>query len=127
MNDEQYREHCHELIVAFASSLAQQSEHLPPGDPLYELAAGFSRLTEPGVNLYEDGPLLVSRLFTTYPELAPSLPRQLLWFFGGDCLHFMPDEEIERFATLDDMRHEASARGETLNLRDARSKLLNLQ
>lgn len=127
MNDEQYREHCCELIQAFARSLEEQTGQLPKDDPLCELAAGFGALGKAGAALYEDGPALVARLFTTYPELAPSLPRQLLWFFGGDCLHYMPDEEINRFARLDEMRAEASARGETLNLRDARAKLLNLQ
>ena len=127
MNDEQYREHCRDLVREFAQSIARQTEHLPPEDPLRELAAGFATLGEADAALYEEGPALVARLFTTYPELAPALPRQLLWFFGGDCLHYMPDEEIDRFARLDELRAEASARGETLNLRDARAKLLNLQ
>ncbi len=70
---------------------------------------------------------LVNRLFTTYPDFAPTLPRELLWFFGGDCLHFMPDEEIALYQQLDELRHEAAARGEIMDLRAARAKLLQLQ
>ena len=32
----------------------------------------------------------------------------LLWFFGGDCLHFMPDEEIDRFQSNVSPRSSAS-------------------
>ena len=39
----------------------------------------------------------------------------LLWFFGGDCLHFMPDEEIDLFQRLDERRYEAEERGETFD------------
>ena len=49
-------------------------------------------------------PALVARLFTTYPDFAPTFPRELLWFFGGDCLHYMPDEEIATFQQLEELR-----------------------
>lgn len=39
---------------------------------------------------------LISQVFHRYPQIAHLVPRDLLWFFGGDCLHFMPDEEIGR-------------------------------
>jgi len=35
------------------------------------------------------------------------VPRDLLWFFGGDCLHFMPDDEIAVFQQLEERRYEA--------------------
>ena len=40
---------------------------------------------------------LISQVFHRYPQIAHLVPRDLLWFFGGDCLHFMPDEEIDLF------------------------------
>ena len=43
-----------------------------------------------------DGQQWLHRFLTHNPELAPAIHRDLLWFFGGDCLHFMPDEEIEK-------------------------------
>ena len=36
---------------------------------------------------------LISQVFHRYPQIAHLVPRDLLWFFGGDCLHFMPDED----------------------------------
>lgn len=127
MNDEQYLDHCRALLADFAREITRRAEHLPDSDPLRELATAFTTLVDEPASLYTTGPALTSRLFTTYPEIAPLYPRQLLWFFGGDCLHFMPDEEITRFQALEEARQEAASRGEVFNLRDARAKLLNLQ
>ncbi|MBC9251260.1 dehydrogenase [Pseudomonas alcaligenes] len=55
---------------------------------------------------------LLSQIFHRYPQIAHLVPRDLLWFFGGDCLHFMPDEEIALFQALDERRYEAEANGE---------------
>ena len=127
MNDEQYLAYCREQLNSFSDELVKRTEHLPQDDPLRSLAAGFQALAEGDAGLYAEGPGLVSRLFTTYPDFAPTFPRDLLWFFGGDCLHFMPDSEIEIYQQLDDMRSEACARGETLDLRAARASLKGLQ
>ena len=127
MNDEQYLDHCLEVLAGFAQELALRAEHLPPSDPLRELAGAFGELGRGAGDLYTEGPALVVRLFTTYPDFAPTLPRELLWFFGGECLHFMPDDEIELHQQLEELRRAAAANGERLDLRAARSKLLKLQ
>jgi hypothetical protein len=128
MNDEQYLLHCRELFLGFAETLSRRTEALDPEDTLRTLAGDFQRLAEQAAaDLYcEIGPL-VDRLFTTYPEFAPTFPRELLWFAGGDCLHFMPDEEIGLYQELDEKRAEAAAGGEILDLAAARAKLLKLQ
>ena len=127
MNDEQYLANCLEQLGQFASELTTRTGHLPEDDSLRQLAASFSQLAAGELDLYGDGPALVSRMFTTYPDFAPTFPRDLLWFFGGDCLHFMPDSEIATYQTLDELRGEAAARGETLDLRAARASLKGLQ
>jgi len=127
MNDEQYLALCREQLANFARDLELRTQHLPENDALRQLAAGFSSLASGDLDLYGEGPTLVSRLFTTYPDFAPSFPRDLLWFFGGDCLHFMPDSEIEIYQQLDELRGDAAAVGETLDLRAARASLKNLQ
>lgn len=128
MNDQQYLAHCLSTLDQFADSLARRTASLPEGDGLRELAQGFLDLLQPGDNdLHTRAQPLVDRLFTTYPDFAPTLPRELLWFFGGDCLHFMPDEEITLHQQLDELRHEAAGRGDILDLRAARAKLLQLQ
>lgn len=127
MNDEQYRQYCCEELSEFSTTLCQQTEHLATQDPARELALAFDELAKSQERLYDTGPELVGRVFTTYPEMAPKLPRVLLWFFGGDCLHYMADEEIQQFQQLDDLRRAAQASGETFNPKEARAKLLNLQ
>ncbi|WP_339516764.1 PA2817 family protein [Pseudomonas sp. RL_15y_Pfl2_60] len=69
-----------------------------------ELIALLPVDTESSLYLGQD---LISQIFHRYPQIAHLVPRDLLWFFGGDCLHFMPDEEIEMFQTLDERRFEA--------------------
>lgn len=55
---------------------------------------------------------LISQIFHRYPQIAHLVPRDLLWFFGGDCLHFMPDEEIEMYQTLEERRFYAEENDE---------------
>jgi len=55
---------------------------------------------------------LISQIFHRYPQIAHLVPRDLLWFFGGDCLHFMPDEEIALYQALDERRFEAEQNNE---------------
>ncbi|WP_421684308.1 dehydrogenase [Stutzerimonas urumqiensis] len=55
---------------------------------------------------------LICQVFHRYPQIAHLVPRDLLWFFGGDCLHYMPDEEIALFQALEERRHEAEMNDE---------------
>ncbi|WP_300626885.1 PA2817 family protein [Pseudomonas sp.] len=50
---------------------------------------------------------LMSQVILRYPQIAHLVPRDLLWFFGGDCLHFMPDEELDLYQALEERRYEA--------------------
>ena len=127
MDDAQYASHCRELLKQFAGDTIKRTEHLPESDSLRELAAAFGELSDGTRDLYVDGPALVSRLFTTYPDFAPSFPRDLLWFLAGECLHYMPDEEIAAYQQLDEMRAEAAAQGKVLDLRQARASLQQMQ
>ncbi|MQG96402.1 PA2817 family protein [Pseudomonas sp. MN1F] len=55
---------------------------------------------------------LLCQVIQRYPQIAHLVPRDLLWFFGGDCLHYMPDEELALYQQLEELRYEASERGE---------------
>ncbi len=127
MNDQQYLQYCLELLAGFAKQFALRVNHLPAEDPAQALAHEFDRLVAGDGDLYGDGASLVNRLFTGFPELAPLFPRDLLWFLGGECLHFMPDGEIEMYQQLEQQRLQAAGRGETLDLKAARANLLKLQ
>lgn len=67
--------------------------------------------SDPENSLYL-GQDLISQIFHRYPQIAHLVPRDLLWFFGGDCLHFMPDEEIALYQNLEDRRFDAEANDE---------------
>lgn len=97
MEDAEYLEHCKRRLEEFARDFLQRTRDLGPQDGLRELALAFGELSAGDGDLYAGGQALVSRLFTTYPDFAPLFPRELLWFFGGECLHYMPDEEIADF------------------------------
>jgi hypothetical protein len=128
MNDEQYLLHCRGLLANFAATLCRRTESLAEDDTLRILSGDFKRLVnDPGADVYSEVASLVDRLFTTYPDFAPTFPRELLWFLGGDCLHFLADEEIALYQQLDEKRGEAATRGEIFDLGAARAKLLNLQ
>ncbi|MFD1261024.1 PA2817 family protein [Entomomonas asaccharolytica] len=70
------------------------------------------------------GQEIISQIFFRYPQVAHLIPRELLWFFGGDCLHFMPDEEIDLFQQLEDLQYQAESNGESFNWLQAKQQLL---
>lgn len=121
MNDIEYTKYCRKRLKEFAETLLTRTAGLPQGDSLRELALAFDELQTDSV--YTEGPALVNRLFTTYPDFAPTFPRELLWFLGGECLHYMPEDEIQLFQALDEEREAASERGEVLDMEAARQRL----
>ncbi|MGO3999694.1 MULTISPECIES: PA2817 family protein [Pseudomonas] len=55
---------------------------------------------------------LMCQVIQRYPQIAHLVPRDLLWFFGGDCLHYMPDDELDMYQTLEERRFEAEQNDE---------------
>lgn len=72
------------------------------------------------------GQHLLCRVVAGYPHLMPLLPRDLLWFFGGDCLHYMPDEEISLFQRLDENREAAKESDVAFSYEKARMNIFGL-
>ena len=79
-----------------------------------------------GADLLMQGQQLFCRIVAAYPHLMPLVPRDLLWFFGGDCLHYMPDEEIRVFQELDELRQNASETNAPFSYENARLKSMGL-
>ncbi|MBK6508211.1 MAG: hypothetical protein IPG06_01290 [Haliea sp.] len=128
MNDEQYLLHCRTLLAEFSRTFVTRTAVLPADHPLRELALGFAELDEQtAADLYTLGPELVSRLFDTILILHQRFRGSTVWFLGGDCLHYMADEEILQYQQLEDLRVKAASSGTAFNFNDARAKLLNLQ
>lgn len=77
-------------------------------------------------SLLENGQLLISKIVACYPHITPHVPRELFWFFGGDCLHYMPDEEIAGYQRLDELRFEAEENGEEFDFEKERVRIFGL-
>ncbi len=79
----------------------QYAAAVGPNEDLDQLLAAFDRLLEMMANLsseYEhQGRLVLTRIQMQAPEVWTRVDRELLWFFGGDCLHYLSDEEIAAF------------------------------
>ncbi|WP_085627194.1 MULTISPECIES: PA2817 family protein [unclassified Pseudomonas] len=58
---------------------------------------------------------LICQVIQRYPQIAHLVSRDLLWFFGGDCLHYMPDEELNLYQALEERRYECEQRGEAFD------------
>ena len=55
---------------------------------------------------------ILTQVITRYPQIAHLIPRDLLWFFAGDCLHYLSDEEIDLDQALEERRYEAEQNDE---------------
>lgn len=88
-------------------------------DILQQFRDVIDQLTEHRDSAYEAGQDLFSKIGTHQPQLMPAVDRALLWFFGGECMHFLSDEEITRFQHLDEMAAEAQAEGKEYDYRSA--------
>lgn len=101
--------HLRTILVAVAEAeVVPENHHALFLERYDEMVAD---LQESSDDLYL-GQDVISQVFQRYPQIAHLVPRDLLWFFGGDCLHFMPDDEIDKYQQLEDRRYQALENGE---------------
>lgn len=128
--DQEYYIYHLELLNAFIAQiklLPPFSEENPSTDDLEFLSTLNELITNTqGDTWRETGQTLLCRIVGGYSHLMPLLQRDLLWFFGGDCLHYMPDEEIEIFQQLDEMREIAKSEEAPFDYKEARAKTMGL-
>ena len=55
---------------------------------------------------------ILTQVIARYPQIAHLIPRDLLWYFAGDCLHYLSDEEIDLYQALEERRYEAEQNDE---------------
>ena len=78
--------HLRTILVAVADAdVVPENHHALFLERFDEMVAD---LRESSDDLYV-GQDIISQVFQRYPQIAHLVPRDLLWFFGGDCLHFM--------------------------------------
>lgn len=75
---------------------------------------------------FATGQRALCRIVAAHPFLAPQVPRDLFWLLGGDCLHFMPDEEISLYQQLDELRFEAENDNTVFDYEKQRARILGL-
>lgn len=135
--DKAYFDFHQRLLKAFIEQIQNQVPFIPGNSDTQDLDTPSQKdqdfLTElnqlphsGGSEHLIQGQHLLCRIVATYPHLMPLLPRDLLWFFGGDCLHFMPDDEIAIFQRLDEQRQEAIQAGHSFSYEAARAKAMGL-
>jgi len=69
---------------------------------LHQLEEIIDQLTQHTDTAWQDAGSWLSNTMALAPQVAPLIDRELLWFFGGDCLHFLTDEEINQFQRQDE-------------------------
>lgn len=128
--DQEYYTYHLELLTAFNAQIQPlppfNTEHQSEDDREFLAALAELQQQPHGINFLEQGQVLMCRVVGSYPHLMPLLYRDLLWFFGGDCLHFMPDEEIAVFQRLDEQREEAKEQQVPFNYKEARAKSMGM-
>ncbi len=122
-----------EFHMGLLSALIEQTKIQPPfclesssQEDQDFLLALISLPNVGGSDLLIQGQQLLCKIVAGYPHLMPILPRDLLWFFGGDCLHYMPDEEIRIFQELDEQRENAKENNEAFSYEKARLRSMGL-
>ncbi|MBR9829482.1 MAG: hypothetical protein GYB41_12695 [Oceanospirillales bacterium] len=120
--------HLNLLKIAYNNLMQQEIFKHEAADPAnLEFLDQFAELVEAfeqhQPHAFDDGQNLLVRLVRTYPQLVPLVARDLFWLFGGECLHFMSDEEIEQFQQLDEALAEAEAGHDSFDYLAARNRL----
>ena len=113
----------HALLQHCQKTLPFSSEQANEVD--LELLALLQRLgeSEQRTETYSsDGQALICRIVGQYPHITPAINRDLFWYFGGDCLHYMADEEIARYQQADELLHE----GEAVEYSEAKATVFKL-
>lgn len=101
-----------ESVKSRLENAGKQAEGLVSEEILHQLGQVIDQLREHSDSAYDSGQDWLAALFTHHPQLAPAVNRDLLWFFGGECLHFLTDAEIDQFQQLDELEALANAQGE---------------
>lgn len=78
-------------------------------------------------DIYAEGEQLMVRLVRSYPHLTHLVARDLFWLFGGECMHYMSDDELYKFQGLDEMRAEAERTNQPFDYLHARTLLFKVR
>ena len=112
-------------LNGFLEEVTFKTEGLHPDHPFKAWLVSTSAAC--GHKNYDAVSQQIVALFTHYADMTPLFPRDVLYLVGGDCLHFMPDEEIAAYQALDEMRFEAQMQQKFFDWEQAKESLKKLQ
>ena len=113
------------ILDAFADLRQRISEHAPFDQPdLAEEEIDFLEKWDDLINKIQntthdytfDAQEVLSRFIRCYANLVPLIKRELLWFVGGECLHFLGDEEISLYQQLEDHLYELDRQNKSYDI-----------
>lgn len=98
--------HQDDALQALNTLLIQLSKikeeiNIPNDETFNQLPSLIEDMTQHKDSAVFDCQQWLGRIFNFYPQLTPLIPRSLLWFVGGECLHYLTDEELNAFQQLD--------------------------
>lgn len=103
-SEEDYSSEADELLALFQETITLYQEHAPEA--------------------FDLGQVLMTRLVRNYPQLTQLFARDLLWLFGGDCIHHLADEEVSDFQALDEARYTKEAQNEAYDYLELRNAMI---
>lgn len=127
MNQSLYHTQLVKQLSEFVRTISAQSGALNPEHPFQLWCQRTSGLLEAQPLKLDEITEQVNTLFTHFADLTPLFPRDILFFLGGDCLHYMPDEEIQAYQALDELRHSAESQGKSFDWETSKQSLKKLQ
>jgi hypothetical protein len=113
------------ILDAFADLRQRIAEHDPFNQPeLAEEELDFlgkwddltKKIQENTHDYTFDAQEILSRFIRCYANLVPLIKRELLWFVGGECLHFLGDEEIALYQQLEDHLYELDSQNKQYDI-----------
>ncbi len=95
------------ILNAFHDLKTRVVDHFPfDQSPLNEEESDFfekfdqllNNIKQNNVNYSFQAQELLSQFIRCYANLVPLIKRELLWFIGGECLHYLGDDEVWFFS-----------------------------
>ncbi len=121
--NEYYLQLCSELHALCSKQLPGHPAHSEESNTemigkLTQLLADFGK-SEDYVALGQD---IITHIISHYPDITPQMHRDLLWFFGGDCLHYLADDELERYQAIEEIFYEQQQNDPNASYRNIRAQ-----
>lgn len=116
------------LKIAYNNFIGREpftSEEIAEDDLSFieEFKTLISAFENNSAGVYDQGADFIDKAFRRYPQLAHLIARDLLWFFGGNNLHNLTDDEIGKFQQLDELRFAAEEQEQAFDYINKRAGL----